>query len=64
MRNYINQFYNEGLATTFYLKPMKFINKVIKSRKACRIIGVLLKILYTIFMFILAWYIFWNRYPL
>ena len=27
MKDYINQFYNEGLATTFYLKPINFINK-------------------------------------
>lgn len=64
MKDYINQFYNEGLATTFYLKPMKFINKVVKNKTLCKMLGFLLKILYTIFVLILAWYIFWDRYPL
>jgi len=64
MKEYINQFYNEGLATTFYLKPMNFINRVIKNKTICRIIGILLKLLYTVFVLILAWYIFWDRYPL
>lgn len=64
MKEYINQFYNEGLATTFYLKPMKYIGRVIKNKKLCGVIGVFIKILYTIFVLILAWFIFWDRYPL
>lgn len=64
MKNYTDQFYNEGLATTFYLKPMKFINRVIKNKVVCNIIGILIKILYTVFVLILAWFIFWDRYPL
>lgn len=64
MRDYINQFYNEGLATTFYLKPMKFISKHIKNVKIFKIIKVLITILYTIFAFILAWFMFLGRYPL
>lgn len=64
MKNYIDQFYNEGLATTFYLKPINYINKVIKNKTLCKIISVLIKILYTIFVLYLAWIIFWDKYPL
>ena len=32
MKDYVNQFYTEGLATTFYLKPIKYINRVIKNK--------------------------------
>ncbi len=64
MKDYINQFYNEGLATTFYLKPIKFISKYVKNKKLLKIIKILIAILYTIFVLILAWYMFWDRYPL
>ena len=64
MKDYIWQFYNEGLATTFYLKPIKFISKYVKNKNLVKVIKVLITILYTILMLILAWFIFWDRYPL
>lgn len=64
MKEYINQFYNEGLATTFYLKPIHFINKHIKNKKILKITKILITILYTIFALVLAGYTFWDRYPL
>ena len=33
MKDYIDQFYNEGLATTFYLRPVKWVSKRIKNEK-------------------------------
>ena len=30
MKNYIYQFYNEGFATTFYLKPVNYLKKNIQ----------------------------------
>ena len=33
MKSYINQIYNEGFATTFYLKPIRYLNKKIKNKK-------------------------------
>ena len=64
MKEYIDQFYNEGLATTFYLKPINYINKIIKNKMICKMLCVFIRILYTILVLILAWFIFWNRYPL
>ena len=64
MKDYIWQFYNEGLATTFYLKPLKYIDKHIKNKILFKIIKFLLLIFYTLFVIIIAWFIFWDRYPL
>ena len=64
MKDYINQFYNEGLATTFYLKPINYINKIIKNNIICKIFGIVIKLLYTILALILAWYMFLDKYPL
>ena len=64
MKDYINQFYNEGLATTFYLKPINYINKIIKNKIICKIFGIVIKLLYTILALILAWYMFLDKYPL
>ena len=64
MKVYIYQFYNEGLATTFYLKPVKFIEKRIKNKKLFNFITSFIKILYTVLVLIFAWFVFWNKYPL
>ncbi len=50
MKDYIYQFYNEGFATTFYIKPTNFINKKLKNKRLKKIILVIYKILYTIVM--------------
>ena len=63
MKEYIEQFYNEGLATTFYLKPINSIKKKIKNKSMLKFISILIKILYTIFALVLAWFIFLDRYP-
>ena len=31
MKEYLNQFYNEGLGTTFYLKPVNYIKRKIAT---------------------------------
>jgi len=63
MKNYIYQFYNEGLATTFYLKPVKFINKIIKNKILANMLIILIKIIYTILVLIFAGYMFLDRFP-
>ena len=64
MKDYIEQFYNEGLATTFYLKPVKFIEKKIKNKNIVKFIKLLIKIIYTILVLVFAWFAFWSKYPL
>lgn len=64
MKEYINQFYNEGLATTFYLKPIRYFNKILKNKKLFRMIEIIIKILYTILVLIFAGYMFNNKFPL
>lgn len=64
MKDYIYQFYNEGLATTFYLKPVKFIEKKIKNKKLFNFITLFIKIMYTVLVLVFAWFVFWSKYPL
>ena len=46
--SYKDQFYNEGFATTFYLKPVKFVNKKIKNKKIAKILCIIIKLIYTL----------------
>jgi len=64
MKDYIDQFYNEGLATTFYLKPIKLISKKIRNKKILKVLTISIKILYTVLVLIFAWFMFWDKYPL
>ena len=64
MKDYIDQFYNEGLATTFYLKPIRFIEKKIKNKRIVNFIKILIKIVYTVLVLIFAWFVFLSKYPL
>ncbi|MDD6272833.1 MAG: hypothetical protein PUA90_04890 [bacterium] len=56
MKNLIEQFYNEGFATTFYKKPVKYINKKIKNKTLVKILSILIKVLYTVIFIGIAIY--------
>ncbi len=62
--SYIDQFYNEGLATTFYQPPIKFIKKKIKNKKIVEFICLLIKILYTILAILFGIFMFIVNFPL
>ncbi len=64
MKEYLNQFYNEGLATTFYIKPINYIKKKRKSPKKRKALALLIKILYTTLVLIFAIYMFVFKWPL
>lgn len=64
MREYIDQFYNEGLATTFYLKPIKLVNDKIKNKKISRLFSLVIKILYTVLVILFAGLMFYVKWPL
>lgn len=64
MKDYINQFYSEGLATTFYLKPIKYINNKVKNEKLANIFKFLMKLFYTVIVITFAIYIFYIKFPL
>lgn len=48
MKEYIKQFYTEGFATTFYQKPIKFIDKKVKNKKMVKFLSIIIKIIYTL----------------
>lgn len=64
MKDYINQIYTEGLATTFYLKPIKFFQKNIKNKVVKKIVIFLFTFLYTYLMLMLVGLIFYKGFSL
>ena len=62
--SYKDQFYNEGLATTFCVKPIKYIKKKIKNKKMANCICMLIKILYTLVAIAFAIIMFKVNFPL
>ena len=61
MKDYIKQFYSEGFATTFYLRPVNFLKKTIKNKQLCSILIKMAKILYTIAALLLAFCILYYK---
>lgn len=63
MNEYIRQFYNEGLAITFYLKPLKFIKKYVKNKTLSQFLQIILKVIYTIVAITFALFMFKIKFP-
>ena len=61
MKEFIRQFYNEGLATTFYLKPVNYIDEKIKNKKIVKLLGIFIKVIYTITVLTFAIYFLYNE---
>ena len=61
MKEYIKQIYNEGFATTFYQKPVAFINEKIKNKTLRKIINSLIAIFYTILILAFAGFVFYTK---
>ena len=63
MRSLIYQFYNEGFATTFLLKPINYLSNNIKNKKLINYSTFIIKFLYTILMiFVLALVIYFKYF--
>ena len=63
MKDYIGQFYSEGFATTFYLKPIKLIDNKIKNKKISKLLKVIVLIFYTIVVLLFAGIVFYFKWP-
>jgi hypothetical protein len=61
MKEYIKQFYNEGLATTFYTKPVNYLNKKIKNKKVVKFLSGVIKVLYTLLALVFAGYVLYRK---
>lgn len=64
MKEYINQFYTEGLATTFYLKPIKFLKKHIENKLIRKLFIFLCTFLYTYFALMMMVFVFYKGFTL
>ncbi len=61
MKEYIDQFYNEGFGTTFYLKPVNYLKKKIKNKSLLKICIFIITLLYTFIFLSLAIYILYRK---
>ena len=64
MKDYINQIYNEGLGTTFYLKPINYLEKKIKNKNILKILKIFIKVLYTLLVLTFAIWMFILKWPI
>lgn len=63
MKEYLKQFYSEGLANTFYVKPLNYLKKNIKNKSILKLFSIILKVIYTIFCIVLAIILFKVIFP-
>lgn len=61
---YIKQIFEEGLATTFYQKPKKYIERKLNNEIIKKTFHICLTILYIIFIVIISVIIFKFNFPL
>ena len=61
MREYIKQLYTEGFATTFYLKPINYLDKHIKNKKIVKFLSICIKIIYTLVVLLFAGYVLYSK---
>ncbi len=62
--SYKDQFYKEGLAITFYQKPVKYVKKKIKNRGLANFMSVRIGIIYTLLAIAFAVLMFIVNFPL
>lgn len=62
MKSMIYQFYNEGFATTFLLKPTNYIKRKIKNKKLVIFICTMIKTLYTVLMLIILFFVIYLKF--
>ncbi len=61
MKEYIKQFYNEGLASLFYVKPLNYISRKVKNKRIINVLGIFTKVLYTLLALTFAGYILYTK---
>lgn len=64
MKDYIEQFYNEGLAVIFYIKPKKIIESHINNKYIVKFLTLIIKIIYTFLAIIFMIWVFIYKFPL
>ena len=63
MKEYIDEFYNNGLGYFLIVKPQNFINKHIKNKTTSKVLMLLIKILYTILSIAIMIMIIYKKWP-
>lgn len=61
MKDYLYQFYNEGLGATFYIKPIKYFKRKINNKNIYNIINIIIKFIYTILVLLFGIFTFYLK---
>lgn len=64
MKDYIDEFYNEGFGLIFCKRPLDYLSKLVKNKKLYNIIKIIIKVLYTILIIGIAIILFIAKWPL
>ena len=64
MKEAKKQFYNEGFATLFIKKPIKYLDEHIKNKALVKFLSILIKIIYTLLVLFLAGFILYKKLPI
>lgn len=62
MKNIINQFYNEGFATLFRLKPIGYIKRKTDNETIIKLLSFIISFLYTVAAITLVIILVYNQY--
>ncbi len=62
MKSMIYQFYNEGFANIFRIKPINYINSKVKNKKTIRILSFIISFLYTILILLFIILLLYFKY--
>lgn len=63
MKEYIRQFYYEGIGDIFFAKPKEMLDKKIKNKTINKVMTIILKILYTLLAISFGIILFNIAYP-
>ena len=63
MKDYIYEFYNEGLGYFLIVKPQQIINKYVKNKSIAKILMWIIKGLYTCLAIAIIIFIIYKKWP-
>ena len=63
MKDYIKQFYTEGLAYIFCVVPINYLKKHIKNTNIISVLSFIIRFIFTIIVLGISLYILYSKWP-
>lgn len=63
MKDYVNEFYKEGIGYIFCEKPIAFIKEHVKNTTLVKIFSYLIKFIFTVVVIVISGYILYKKWP-